>query len=48
MSLLSSENIKNKIESLLDELQKKTGVTEKELDEFKKILNLADFSQNDD
>ncbi len=28
------------------ELQKMTGVSNEELDEFKKILDLADFSQD--
>ena len=43
---MSQENIKRKIDSLLKELQKKTGVSDKEMDEFRKIMDLADFSQN--
>ncbi len=43
---MSEENIKRKIDSLLKELQEKTGVSDKEIDEFKKIMDLADFSQD--
>ena len=43
---MSQENIKRKIDSLLKELQKKTGVSDKEMDEFRKIMDLADFSQD--
>jgi len=43
---LSEENIKTKIDALLKELQAKTGVSEEEMDEFKKIMELADFSQD--
>ena len=42
---MSEENIKKKIDSLLKELQKKTGVSDEDLEEFKKIMDLADFSQ---
>jgi hypothetical protein len=42
---LSEENIKRKINALLEELQEKTGVSDEEMDEFKKIMELADFSQ---
>jgi len=35
-----------KIDSLLKELQAFTGVSNEEMDEFKKILDLADFSQD--
>ena len=44
--VLSEENIKRKIDSLLKELQEKTGVSDEEMDEFKKIMDLADFSQD--
>tara|TARA_B100001250_G_C19119115_1_gene494513 strand:- start:16 stop:153 length:138 start_codon:yes stop_codon:yes gene_type:complete len=43
---LSTENVQKKIDSLMIELQKMTGVSNEELDEFKKILDLADFSQD--
>tara|TARA_B100000700_G_C14247039_1_gene490873 strand:+ start:97 stop:234 length:138 start_codon:yes stop_codon:yes gene_type:complete len=43
---LSEENIKKKIYSLLKELQEKTGVSSAELDEFKKIMDLSDFPQD--
>ena len=43
---MSEENIKRKIDSLLKELQEKTGVSDKKIDEFKKIMDLADFSQD--
>tara|TARA_B100000965_G_scaffold386579_1_gene388976 strand:- start:2806 stop:2937 length:132 start_codon:yes stop_codon:yes gene_type:complete len=39
---LTSENIQKKIDSLLLELKEKTGVSEEEIDEFIKILNLED------
>lgn len=39
------ENIQKKIDTLLIELQEKTGVSDQELDEFKKILELAEFSE---
>jgi len=42
---LTTENIQRKIDSLLIELQEKTGVSDEEIDEFKKILELADFSE---
>tara|TARA_Y100001968_G_scaffold295400_1_gene302753 strand:+ start:534 stop:671 length:138 start_codon:yes stop_codon:yes gene_type:complete len=45
---LSKENIQKKIDSLLVELQEKTRVSDEELDEFKKILDLADFSETQD
>ena len=43
---MSEENIQKKIDSLLKELKGMTGVTNKQMDEFKKILDLADFSQD--
>jgi len=42
---LSEENIQKKIEFLLKELQEMTGVSDEVLEEFKGILDLADFSQ---
>ena len=42
---MSEENIQRKIDALLKELQEKTGVSDEEMDEFKKIMELADFSQ---
>ena len=42
---MSKENIQKKINSLLIELQDKTGVSDDELEEFKKILDLTDFSE---
>ena len=43
---MSEENIKRKIDTLLKELQVITGVSDEEMDEFKKIMELADFSQD--
>tara|TARA_Y100001968_G_scaffold4309_1_gene3830 strand:- start:3785 stop:3919 length:135 start_codon:yes stop_codon:yes gene_type:complete len=43
---LSEENISKKIEILLKELQDITGVSDEEMREFYKIINLADFSQD--
>jgi hypothetical protein len=43
---LSEENIKRKIDALLKELQEKTEVSDEEMDELKKIMELADFSQD--
>jgi len=43
---LSEENIQRKIDSLLKELQEKTGVSDEGMGEFKKIMDLADFSQD--
>ena len=43
---MGEENIKRKIVSLLRELQDKTGVSDEEIIEFKKIIDLADFSQD--
>ncbi len=43
---MSEENIKRKIDALLEELQEKTGVSDEEMDEFTKIMELADFSQD--
>jgi len=42
---LSKENIQKKIDYLLLELQEMTGVSDQELNEFKNILDLADFSE---
>ena len=43
---MSEENIKRKIDALLKELQEITGVSDEEMDEFKTIMELADFSQD--
>ena len=43
---MREENIKRKIDALIKELQEKTGVPDEEMDEFKKIMDLADFSQD--
>tara|TARA_Y100001968_G_scaffold265329_1_gene254487 strand:- start:366 stop:503 length:138 start_codon:yes stop_codon:yes gene_type:complete len=43
---LSEENIKRKIDALLKELQDKTGISDMEMDEFKKIMDLTNFSQD--
>ena len=43
---MSEEKIKKNINSLLKELQEKTGVSDKELDEFKKIMDLVDFCKD--
>ena len=46
MVILNSKNIQKKIDSLLIELQEKIGVTDEELEEFKNILDLTDFSEH--
>ena len=46
INVLSEENIKRQIDSLLKELQEKTGVSDEEMNEFKKTMDLADFSQD--
>ena len=43
---MNEEKIKKKINSLLKELQEKIGVSDEEMDEFKKIMDLEDFSQD--
>ncbi len=43
---MSEENIKRKIDALLKELQDKTGISDMEMDEFKKIMDLTNFSQD--
>tara|TARA_Y100001968_G_C19250969_1_gene664379 strand:- start:454 stop:609 length:156 start_codon:yes stop_codon:yes gene_type:complete len=43
---LSKENIHKKLGILLKELQEKTGASDEELDELKKILDIADFFQD--
>tara|TARA_Y100001968_G_scaffold143836_1_gene131371 strand:+ start:466 stop:603 length:138 start_codon:yes stop_codon:yes gene_type:complete len=45
---LSTANIQKRIDSLLIELQEKTGASVEELDELKKILDLTDFSEDSD
>tara|TARA_Y100001968_G_scaffold331731_1_gene387441 strand:+ start:434 stop:571 length:138 start_codon:yes stop_codon:yes gene_type:complete len=44
---LTEENIKRKIDFLIKELQEMTGVSDSEIDEFKKIMDLADFSHDE-
>ena len=44
--ILSEENIKKKIDSLLKQLQEQIGVTDDEMDELKKIMELTDFSHD--
>ncbi len=46
--ILSTANIQKRIDSLLIELQEKTGASVEELDELKKILDLTDFSEDSD
>ena len=46
--ILSEEKIQQKIDSLLIQLQEKTGVSNDELEEFKNIINHADYSQGDE
>ena len=43
---MTKENIKSKISCLLKELQENTGVSDEKMNEFKKIMELADFSQD--
>ena len=43
---MTKENIKSKINSLLKELQENRGVSDEKMNEFKKIMELADFSQD--
>ena len=43
---MREENIQKKIDIILKEIQEKTGVSDQELDEFKMILDLADFTQD--
>jgi len=43
---LSEENIKRKIDDLLKKIQETIKVSDEEMDEFKKIMELADFSQD--
>tara|TARA_B100000579_G_C21995955_1_gene473012 strand:+ start:150 stop:284 length:135 start_codon:yes stop_codon:yes gene_type:complete len=42
---LIKENLDTKINLLLKELQKTTGVSDEKIEEFKKIMDLTDFSQ---
>tara|TARA_Y100001968_G_C18845416_1_gene475569 strand:+ start:144 stop:284 length:141 start_codon:yes stop_codon:yes gene_type:complete len=44
---VSEENIKKKINSLLNELQDMIGASNDEMDEFKSIIDVADFSQDE-
>ena len=41
---MSEEILEIKIDYLLKELQEKTDVSDEEIEEFKKIMDLADFS----
>ena len=43
---MSEENIKGKIDSLLKELQEMTGVSDEQIEELKKVLDLTDLSQD--
>ena len=45
---MGEENIKRKIDSFLKELQEKTGVSDEEMEELKKILDLTDFSEDEE
>ena len=45
---MTEENIKLKIDLLIKELQEMTGVSDGEINEFKKIMDLADFSHGED
>tara|TARA_B100000965_G_scaffold406390_1_gene445074 strand:+ start:2291 stop:2419 length:129 start_codon:yes stop_codon:yes gene_type:complete len=42
---LNKENVEKKIDFLLKELKKNTGVSDMELKELKKILDIEDFSE---
>ena len=44
---MSNEDIQKQIDFLLNKIQAKTGVSDQELIKFKKILDLADFSEDD-
>ena len=41
---MKTGTIQEKIDSLMNQLQDKTGVSEEEISELKKILDLSDFS----
>tara|TARA_Y100001968_G_C19055554_1_gene571225 strand:+ start:150 stop:287 length:138 start_codon:yes stop_codon:yes gene_type:complete len=41
---MSAENIQKKIDLILSDLQTQTGVSDDELTELKKILDLTNFS----
>ena len=43
---MCEKNIQKKINLLLKELQDKTDVSDEKMDEFKKIMDLTDFSQD--
>tara|TARA_Y100000589_G_C26987581_1_gene561232 strand:- start:460 stop:597 length:138 start_codon:yes stop_codon:yes gene_type:complete len=45
---LTEENIKISIDFLINEIQQKTGVSYKEIMELKQIMDLADFSHEED
>ena len=46
LKVLSEEKIKRKIDALLRELHVKTGVSDEEMNEFKKLMELEDFSKD--
>ena len=43
---MNTENIKKKIDYLMIELKEKIGVSDEDISELKKILDLSDFSDN--
>ena len=45
---LTKGNIKKRINSLLHELQEKTGVTDEEIINLKKILDLTNYPEKND
>ena len=45
-NILITENIQKKIDLLLNELKEITGVSDEDIDEFRKILDLTDFSED--
>ena len=45
---MTEENIESKIGFLIKELQEMTGVSDSEIDEFRKIIDHADFSLDKD
>ena len=45
--ILTEENIKRKIDFLIKEIQEKTGAGDNEMDELKKIMDLTNFSNDE-
>ncbi len=43
---MNKENIKKSIDSLLIKLKEKVGVSDDELNEFKEILEISEFSED--